>query len=243
MNKKNFMDMMICSLSAAIIILCFTYMEQSRGRDTLMAVCGIVFLAFLLLAVTDSLSGRQKKRGNGRGIQELLLLDEEGNEISAWHIGGKTSLLIGRDEHKENVDINLQNTEYGGMADRQHAVLNYAAGQWYIEDLGSRNGVRIQDAKDGKVYQVYTSSRPSGAHADYSLQHQSGKRVHMEEILAGVYSSQVAFFQGCIHVHSTSHVRESVKSRQQLMISSWRKDMFVVDNEVEEEDGHDEEFC
>ena len=63
MNKKNFMDMMICSLSAAIIILCFTYMEQSRGRDTLMAVCGIVFLAFLLLAVTDSLSGRQKKRG------------------------------------------------------------------------------------------------------------------------------------------------------------------------------------
>lgn len=42
----------------------------------------------------------------------------------------------------------------GGMVDRQHAVLNYAAGQWYIEDLGSRNGVRIQDAKDGKLYQV-----------------------------------------------------------------------------------------
>ena len=49
MNKKNFMDMMICSLSAAIIILCFTYMEQSRGRDTLTAVCGMVFLAFLTL--------------------------------------------------------------------------------------------------------------------------------------------------------------------------------------------------
>ena len=91
MNKKNFMDMMICSLSAAIIILCFTYMEQSRGRDTLMAVCGIVFLTFLLLAVTDSLSGRQKKRGNGRGIQELLLLDEEGNEISAGILAEKTS--------------------------------------------------------------------------------------------------------------------------------------------------------
>ena len=45
----------------------FTYMEQSRGRDTLMAVCGIVFLAFLLLAVTDSLSGRQKKRGKWAG--------------------------------------------------------------------------------------------------------------------------------------------------------------------------------
>lgn len=136
------------------LILCFTYMEQSRGRDTLTAVCGIVFLAFLLLAVMDSLPTKRKRGANGWGIQELLLLDEEGNEISAWHIGGKTSLLIGRDEHKENVDINLQNTEYGGMVDRQHAVLNYAAGQWYIEDLGSRNGVRIQDAKDGKLYQV-----------------------------------------------------------------------------------------
>lgn len=114
MNKKNFMDMMICSLSAAIIILCFTYMEQSRGRDTFTAICGIVFLAFLLLAVMDSLPTKRKRGANGRGIQELLLLDEEGNEISAWHIGGKTSLLIGRDEHKENVDINLQNTEYGG---------------------------------------------------------------------------------------------------------------------------------
>lgn len=127
---------------------------QSRGRDTFTAICGIVFLAFLLLAVMDSLPTKRKRGANGRGIQELLLLDEEGNEISAWHIGGKTSLLIGRDEHKENVDINLQNTEYGGMVDRQHAVLNYAAGQWYIEDLGSRNGVRIQDAKDGKLYQV-----------------------------------------------------------------------------------------
>lgn len=154
MNKKNFMDMMICSLSAAIIILCFTYMEQSRGRDTLMAACGIAFLVFLPLAVIDSLPAKRKRGGSGRVVQEILLLDEEGNEISAWHIGGKTSLLIGRDEHKENVDINLQNTEYGGMADRQHAVLNYAVGQWYIEDLGSRNGVRIQNAKDGKMYQV-----------------------------------------------------------------------------------------
>lgn len=87
-------------------------------------------------------------------IQELLLLDEEENEIAAWHIGGKTSVLIGRDEHKENVDINLQNTEYGGMIDHQHAVLNYAGGQWYIEDLGSKNGVRIRGAGDEKLYQV-----------------------------------------------------------------------------------------
>ena len=109
----------------------------------------------IFAAGSDGFSVRQtEKKRKWAGNTGTVVLDEEGNEISAWHIGGKTSLLIGRDEHKENVDINLQNTEYGGMADRQHAVLNYAAGQWYIEDLGSRNGVRIQDAKDGKVYQV-----------------------------------------------------------------------------------------
>lgn len=154
MNRKNLIDMIICSFSAAIIILCFTYMEQDRERDAMIAVCGIVFILFLLLAVWDSLPIGYFKRNNGRMIQELLLLDEEENEIAAWHIGGKTSVLIGRDEHKENVDINLQNTEYGGMIDHQHAVLNYAGGQWYIEDLGSKNGVRIRGAGDEKLYQV-----------------------------------------------------------------------------------------
>ena len=100
MNKKNFMDMMICSLSAAIIILCFTYMEQSRGRDTLTAVCGIVFLAFLLLAVMDSLPTKRKRDANGRGIQELLLLDEEGNRNFCLAYWRKDLALIGRDEHK-----------------------------------------------------------------------------------------------------------------------------------------------
>ena len=51
------------------------------------------------------------------------------------------------------MDINLMNTAFAGMVDRQHAVMNYTAGQWYIEDLNSANGIRIQK-KDGKVYEV-----------------------------------------------------------------------------------------
>lgn len=154
MDRKSLVDMLICSLSAAIIALCFSYMEQGRERDILIIGGCIIFVIFLMLSVTDVFILKRKKRKSRQGIQELLLLDEEGNEISAWHIGGKISVLIGRDEHKENVDINLQNTEYGGMVDRQHAVLNYVGGQWYIEDLGSRNGVRIRKAEDERIYQV-----------------------------------------------------------------------------------------
>ena len=67
MNRKNFMDMMICSLSAAIIILCFTYMEQSRERNMLMSVCGIVFLAFLLLRSDGFSVGLDRKRAETDG--------------------------------------------------------------------------------------------------------------------------------------------------------------------------------
>lgn len=154
MNKKNLIDLIVCSISAAAAVLCFTYIEHGRERDVLSAFFGIACLVFLILSVLDCWEIKQKKKKSGRSIQEILLLDEEGNEISSWHIGGKTSVLIGRDEQKENVDINLQNTEYGGMADRQHAVLNYAGGQWYIEDLGSKNGIRIRHAQDQKLYQV-----------------------------------------------------------------------------------------
>ena len=154
MDRKSFVDMIICSISAAIIVLCLSYMEQGQKRELFIIGGCIIFVVFLMLSVTDLFLLKRKKNKSKQGIQELLLLDEEGNEISAWHIGGKTSVLIGRDEHKENVDINLQNTEYGGMVDRQHAVLNYVDGQWYIEDLGSRNGVRIRKGEDERIYQV-----------------------------------------------------------------------------------------
>ena len=101
--------------------------------------------------------GTSPQKGQGQapvqGIHVLALLDEEDRIISEWNIGGKISVLIGRDSAREDVDINLSNTAFGGMVDRQHAVLNYTAGQWYIEDLDSANGIRIQK-KDGRLYEV-----------------------------------------------------------------------------------------
>ena len=156
MNKKVFIDISICCIAVAIIILCFTYMEQGVAREHILIGGAGFLLMFFLISFLDFLrSARRRKRtGKGKTIQQLVLLDEEGKRLSAWHIGGKTSVLIGRDTKKESVDINLQSTEYGGMVDSRHAVLNFAGGQWYVEDLGSRNGIRIEKEKDGKLYQV-----------------------------------------------------------------------------------------
>lgn len=159
MNGKRFADIMICSLSAAIVILIYIYMEESVLRQIVCCVGSVLFVLFLIMAVADTdKTGKKLKRIRadrwGRGsIHALALLDEDGREISEWNISGKISLLIGRDTKKEDVDINLMNTAFAGMVDRQHAVMNYTAGQWYIEDLDSANGIRIQK-KDGRLYRV-----------------------------------------------------------------------------------------
>ncbi len=159
MNGKRLADIMVCSFSVAIMVLSYCYMEQETARLTLFAAAGIVFCLFFVLAIVDK-DGRgrpRRNRGKNRhargGIHVLVLLDEEDNAVTEWNIAGKTSLLIGRDTRREDVDINLANTAFGGMVDRQHAVLNYTAGQWYIEDLDSTNGIRIQKP-DGRIYEV-----------------------------------------------------------------------------------------
>lgn len=157
MNGKRLADIMVCSFSVAIMILSYCYVEQTFTRRALCAAAGILFCLFLILAIVDSdkrgRSRRRRKQPSGDGVHTLLLLDEENGVIAEWNIAGKTSLLIGRDSRKEDVDINLANTAFGGMVDRQHAVLNYTAGQWYIEDLDSTNGIRIQKP-DGRIYEV-----------------------------------------------------------------------------------------
>jgi len=159
MNGKRLADIMVCSLSAAIVILSYIYMEESALRLIIYCVGAVLFVLFLIFTVADEdkAGKKRKKIRSGRsgrgGIHALALLDEEGGEITEWNIAGKISLLIGRDTKKDDVDINLMNTAFAGMVDRQHAVMNYTAGQWYIEDLDSTNGIRIQK-KDGRLYKI-----------------------------------------------------------------------------------------
>ena len=83
-------------------------------------------------------------------INRLSLLNENDGIIRSWNVLGKVSLLIGRDErnNRENnemhVDINLSGIKYAAQVSSQHAVLNWADGGWYIEDISEGNGIEIQ---------------------------------------------------------------------------------------------------
>lgn len=67
---------------------------------------------------------------------------------------GKISAVIGKDIGENHVDINLNETPYAAMIDVEHAVLNYADGNWYIEDLDSKNGISIQKVGQDKAYKL-----------------------------------------------------------------------------------------
>lgn len=128
----------------------------------------ILVMAGAIAALNDLIDrlaprSKEKKYGFGDegdyGIRELILLDENEKPVKAWDLAGKVSLLIGRDNPEESVDVDLDECEYSALIDYQHAVLNYCMNAWFIEDLNSLNGIRIRKVDDGVCYKVM-KSRP-----------------------------------------------------------------------------------
>ncbi|MFX3633307.1 MAG: FHA domain-containing protein [Candidatus Pristimantibacillus sp.] len=113
-------------------------------EQTLMWVTGIIALSAVLAWISVRMAKRQRYRRESAVIAKLVLLDEEGERLKEWYISGETSLLIGKSSGRNEVDIDLSDAEYASIISPQHAVLNYAAKGWYIEDLDSRNGVGLR---------------------------------------------------------------------------------------------------
>jgi pSer/pThr/pTyr-binding forkhead associated (FHA) protein len=52
--------------------------------------------------------------------------------------------LVGKGTAANTVDIELGDTQYCEFVSNEHAVLNHIDGIWYVEDLGSLNGVGLK---------------------------------------------------------------------------------------------------
>lgn len=133
----------------------FYYIYFINERDDLKIfglVSAVLFLIFFIVKITAFVLKYEKKYV---GIEKLILIDdEEGMNIKSWDIGGKTSLLIGKSSRDGEVDIDLSDTEYSSLISRQHAVLNFADGSWYIEDIGSANGSGIKRADENSKFKI-----------------------------------------------------------------------------------------
>ena len=156
MNRKSTLDMAILLSCTTGIILSYVYLENPMEKRVSLTILIAVGVLFLILAIADMQRKENTGRygGKRRGISEILLLGEENNVTAVWDIYGKTSVVFGKDERENQVDVNLKNTDYAGTVDGEHAVMNFSNGSWYIEDLDSENGTRLQRGGEGKRYRV-----------------------------------------------------------------------------------------
>lgn len=160
MNKKQTVDILIVVMGAAIALTGCFYLEGGHRWFFLLLGTGLALL-FFMLAVKDGRpeavrysSRPPAPQPPGAEVTEIVLLNDENQPLASWVLYGKTGMVIGRDAGENQVNINLGNSVYAGMVEVEHAVLNYSAGCWYVEDLASKNGVTVQKCADGRKYRL-----------------------------------------------------------------------------------------
>lgn len=161
MTLRRFLDLSLVLSGGALGLTALLYTD-GVGRWGFAALGFGIAALFLWLAIrgpskqgTVRMAGAPISETPPRGqITEAVLLGEEGNAIASWQLYGKTSMVIGRDVGENQVDINLSGSTSAATIDVEHAALNYTGGKWYVEDLGSQNGVRIQKHADGRRYSL-----------------------------------------------------------------------------------------
>ena len=155
--KKGLLDLIIASICLAVAVLTFFYMREAFWLF-LLSLCG--FTLFVVLGIINRnkpLINRKlsDEADSYRGsIREVVLLNEENKELRSWDLFGRTAAVIGRDLGENLVDIDLSDATYASFVAVEHAVMNYAGEQWYIEDLHSKNGVWVEKWGDQNKYKL-----------------------------------------------------------------------------------------
>ena len=126
------------------------------GAKIFLMVVGAAIFFHSAFTLYRSLKGKSPARRDTipATISQIALLNKNGETISTWELYGKTSMVIGKDFGENEVGVDLGKTQYAAMIDIEHAVLNYVSGSWYIEDLGSQNGISIKKFGQEKDYKL-----------------------------------------------------------------------------------------
>ena len=153
---KQTLDVLIILCGAGAVFLVFKEIGTWRFAPAVyfVIVIGMAAAIYDLFRLSGSKNTEEimPEAERIQGIQRLILLDEEGKPIKSWDLQGKISLIIGKAGRDQELDIDLSDCEYSSFIDFQHAVLNFCLDQWYVEDLGSQNGVKVGKVEDGECY-------------------------------------------------------------------------------------------
>lgn len=141
------------SFGAATIHI-YRYLNMENGM--LKYIILFILTSTALFCLMNGFSYKDKhvnEREDNKRISSIALINEENDVIREWDILNEISLVIGRNTKNRGVDIDLDTSIHSSLIDNEHAVLNFASNNWYIEDLHSKNGVKIQK-DDDCVYSI-----------------------------------------------------------------------------------------
>lgn len=161
-NNKNFNNKLVASMQlinvfigAIIALICmvaYITIESTYIRGIIIIIA-IIFGIICFIKLYYKLH-KEEILQDESNINSIQLINEDNEIIRTWNIEEQIAFIIGKNTINDKVFIDLNDSIYSTMIENNHAVLNYAAGKWYIEDLSSENGVSIQKIDDGKKYRI-----------------------------------------------------------------------------------------
>ncbi len=160
MTRYDFYTALIGIISV-FFSLAIYFGEINFYAKIFLIICGAAIFSHSTFTLYRILKEKNSAQENfySKNISQISLLNQKGEIISSWELYGKNSAVIGKDFGENQVDIDLSETPYAAMIDIEHAVLNYADGNWYIEDLDSQNGISIKKFGQEEIYKL-SSSQP-----------------------------------------------------------------------------------
>jgi hypothetical protein len=159
MSRYNLYTTLIGIISVLFVLTIYES-EFNFAVKILLTVFGVgVFLHSAWILYNSNDERKISKIEPQKIISKISLIDKNGEPVSSWELYGKISLIIGKDIGENFVDIDLSQSPYAAMVDVEHAILNYSHGNWYVEDLDSKNGISIKKVGRKKPYKL-SSTEP-----------------------------------------------------------------------------------
>lgn len=146
----------IC-IGVILTLICLLVYITIDSEILRQSIIGLVIVVGLITCIVLIEKSNRMTRDRD-AIKSIALINEENEIIREWELWQKVAMVIGKETSSNYVDIDLKDSIYSNLIEDEHAVLNYAGGTWYVEDLCSENGVGIKKIDDGIQYRAVKNS-------------------------------------------------------------------------------------